>query len=126
MIKRTAPVSAKRIARAAIRSWVRSRRRAIKLPNERSLFLRSTNRARPEFVTGAVHSQKIPRVGGIGFKLLAKSQDVIINCASSRIIFIPPDLIQQLFSGDNSVWCASEEPQQLELLGGECELLTRA
>src|ERR1700719_2441444 len=115
MIKRTAPVSAKIITRVAIRSWVRNRRRAIKLPNKWSLFLCSNHGARREFVTCAMHGQKITRIGGIRFKLLPKSQDVIINCASRGVVFIPPDVIQQLLSGHNSIWCAGKKPQQLEL-----------
>src|ERR1700752_2949381 len=104
MIKSTAPVSVKMITRVEITSWVRNRRRAIKLPNAWSLFLCCSHRTGREFITSAVHGHKITRVGGVGFKLLAKSVDVIINCASRRIIFISPDFIEQLLPRDNSVW----------------------
>ena len=53
---------------------------------------------------------------GIGFEFLAKSQDVVIDGASGRIVLITPNLIEKLFARNDSASGRSKIFQQLEFL----------
>src|ERR1700730_4977591 len=73
-----------------------------------------------------MHRQKVLGVGGIGLKLLPKTEDMVVNCPSRRIVFISPDLIEKFFSRNDRVRRAGKKLQQLEFLGCQCEPLARA
>jgi hypothetical protein len=53
---------------------------------------------------------------GIGLEFLAKSQDVVIDGASGRIVLITPNLIEKLFARNDSTSGRSKIFQQLEFL----------
>src|ERR1700730_154508 len=73
-----------------------------------------------------MHRQEVTRGGGIRFKLLPKTQDMIVNCPGRRVVFISPDLIKKFFSRHHSVRQSRKKLQQLKFLGRECEPLARA
>ena len=51
-----------------------------------------------EFVTRAMHGNKMGRLGGIPLELLPQFQYLIIDSARRRIGVIAPNLIQKLFA----------------------------
>src|SRR5580692_8913606 len=73
-----------------------------------------------------MHRQKVLGIGGIGLKLLSKTENVVVHCPSRWVVFISPDLIEKLFSRNDPVRRAREKLQQLEFLGRECKPLPRA
>src|SRR6266704_7828 len=91
------PVSVQIISKVAKRSCVRSRRSAIGIPVNRPISRKRSLRVGCELVTRAMHGQKVAWVGRVGFKLLPKTKDMVIDRARGRIIGVTPDFVQYFF-----------------------------
>src|SRR4029453_4418421 len=77
----------------------------------------------PERVADAVHRADEPRLGAILPPLPADARHVRIDDASPRVVAIPPDAIHQLLAAEDDAGLAGEREQDLELEGGELDLL---
>lgn len=79
-----------------------------------------------KFISGAVHGDKKTRRSGIRFKLLPQAQDVIVNRACRRIVFIAPHFVEQFMARNNAFRRGRQILEQIELLGCENDGLARA
>src|SRR5277367_1161440 len=116
-----APSRPQIITIVAIRSCVRNRRRSMKFPTGVLLVRSESQIAGDEFVTGAVHGQKVSRVRGIGFQFLPQAEDVVVDGASGGIVLVAPHFVQQFFAGNHARRRGSEIFQQLEFLRGKTQ-----
>src|SRR4051794_25927762 len=77
---------------------------------------RVLRRSTYESITGSVHGEKVLRLLGIGFQLLAQAHEMRVHRARGRIVVITPDLFQQPIAAENFSGVADEVLEQLKLL----------
>src|SRR2546426_8100876 len=79
-----------------------------------------------ELVAGAVDGQDVLRLVGCALELLAQLRHEVVDRARGRRLLVAPDLIEDLFSGDDLAGVADQIPEQIELARREVDALSGA
>src|SRR5271155_568861 len=116
-----APSRPQIITSVAMRSCVGKRSRSMKFLAGVLLARSDSQIAGYEFVTGAVHGQKVSRVRGIGLQLLPQAEYVIVHGSRGGIVLVAPHFIQKFLAGNHARRRGSEIFQQLEFLRGKTQ-----
>jgi hypothetical protein len=72
-----------------------------------------------ELVTDAVQRAEVNRIGRIPFELLTELEHLIIDDAGGGEEAIAPDIVEELFAGDDAIDVREEVAEELELVCGE-------
>jgi hypothetical protein len=76
-----------------------------------------------EFVADAPDGEDVARLRGVALDLLAQAADVDGHGRGVAVEFVAPDVVEELRAGEDLMGMPREKPEQVELLGGERDVL---
>src|SRR6476661_7231130 len=82
---------------------------------------RPTRRLRLEFVADTPDGLDVARAHGVRLDLLAQASDVDGHGAAVAEMGVVPDVVEELFAGEDLTRARRQEVQQIELLGGQLD-----
>src|SRR5262245_46568773 len=89
-------------------------------------FLRLRQKSANELVTDAVHGEEITGILGHGLELLPDTDDMGVDGAGGRVVFIAPDLIEQAVAAQRLAGMAKKIFEKVELFSREFDRFAAA